>query len=56
MGNGRIPDWCADDYAEVMLCEMYHCTPSELDEEDYHRTQKHLAVKGAIQTHQHNEA
>lgn len=45
-----------DDYVDMKLCEMYHCLPSQLDGEDYHRTQRHAAIKGAIETYQAREA
>lgn len=56
MSQGTIPDWCAADYADMTLCEMYHCTPSQLDGEDYHRTQRHLAIKSAVRKYQEDEA
>ena len=29
------------------LCEMFHCTPSQLDREDWHRVQRMLAIDAA---------
>jgi len=29
------------------LCEMFHCTPSQLDREDWHRIQRILMVEAA---------
>lgn len=34
-----------DDY---QLCELYHCTPSQLDREDYAVTQLHLGIQKAF--------
>jgi hypothetical protein len=56
MNQGMIPDWAADDYADMTLCDMYHCTPSQLDGEDRHRMMRHLAIKGAIRKYQEYES
>lgn len=50
-----IPDYIAEDYAEMYLCKMYHCRPSELDEEDYHKLQRHLAIQSGIDSYQQSE-
>jgi hypothetical protein len=32
-------------YSEVRLCrDVYHCRPSELDEEEFERIQMHIAI------------
>ena len=56
MSQGKIPDWCAADHSDMTLCKMYGCTPTQLDEEDYHRTQRHLAIESGIRKYQEDEA
>ena len=31
------------EYQELMLCRLYNCLPSELDEEDFERIVTHIA-------------
>ena len=39
------PPW---PYVELRLCrDVYHCTPSQLDEEDWDTVKTHLALMGA---------
>lgn len=45
--GGEFPDWIADDVFTLRLCEMYHCRPSELAEEDWHTVLRHRAIKAA---------
>jgi hypothetical protein len=45
--GGRFPDWIADDIDDLRVCELYHCTPEEADEIDYHRARVHRAIKSA---------
>jgi hypothetical protein len=33
----------------LRLCELYHCTPSQLEDEDYHEAMIHLAIRSAEQ-------
>ena len=41
-GQRRELPWL---YSEVRLCrDIYHCTPSQLDAEDWDRIQRHIAV------------
>ena len=47
MQNGRYPDWIADAVRELRACEMYHCRPSELGNEDWHTVARHMAIKAA---------
>jgi hypothetical protein len=49
MGKGAIPPDMVDDVDETELCEMFHCLPSQLDGEDYHRLRKNLVIRHAIQ-------
>lgn len=38
----------------VLCCEMYHCTPSELDEQDWLRVNEHLLcreIEGQVRAH-----
>jgi hypothetical protein len=56
MTSGRYPDWIADAVRELRACEMYHCTPSELDEEDWHTVTRHMAIKAAEQKYLDAEA
>jgi hypothetical protein len=37
-----------DDYIDFWLCtQVYHCLPSELDEQDHEMIMKHLTMLGA---------
>lgn len=36
------------EYTELVLCrDVYHCTPAELDEQDWARVQMHIALLNA---------
>jgi len=40
---------------EYILCkEIYHCTPQELDEVDYHTSQTHLLIHSIYHEKAHN--
>ncbi len=40
--GGRVPEpW---ELSEMVLCKLYGCTPSQLDQEDHERVQKHLII------------
>lgn len=32
----------------MQLCKLYHCTPSQLDKEDFSRVMLHLELNGAL--------
>jgi hypothetical protein len=51
-----IPADLVDDVKESELCEMFHCLPSQLDGEDYHRLMRTVAIRHAIQGWRANEA
>lgn len=42
-----------DDYK---LCELYRCTPSQLDHEDYAVTQLHLGIQKAFADKEEKDA
>ena len=38
-----------EEFTEYILCtEMYHCTPSQLNDEDYYTIVDHLAIRAGI--------
>lgn len=39
------------EYTEFVLCELYHCTPKELDEQDSDIVTIHLAIWNARQSY-----
>ncbi len=53
--NGRYPPWGeSPEWDEVLEakremddCERYHCLPSQLDGEDYHRLERHRLIRAA---------
>ncbi len=49
MTQGKLPPEYVDDYRDMELCRMYHCTPSELDREDASRVMRHYAIDQAIE-------
>jgi hypothetical protein len=49
MSQGRLPPAIVEDYRDLELCRMYHCTPSELDREDAGRVLRHWAIDQAIE-------
>lgn len=39
-----------DEFEEYILCsEIYHCTPSQIEKEDYNKTKIHYAIYNIIQ-------
>lgn len=40
------------EYLEYRLCELFHCRPSELDEEDWDRVQSAMIVHNAMNEYQ----
>ncbi len=45
-GNDVPQPW---ECSELVLCGLYHCRPSELDEEDWDRIQKHLIILNVME-------
>lgn len=56
MRGGRIPSDLVEDVWTVELCELFHCLPSQLDEEDKHEIDKLLAIKRALNRWHTHEA
>jgi len=48
LGCGPVPF----DYTVYQLCMMYHCTPSELDEQDWNTVNLHREFALLDQKHQ----
>jgi hypothetical protein len=45
--GGQVPDEYVRDANDLELCKLYHCTPRELDAQDYRRVQRHLTIENA---------
>ena len=48
LNGGSVPEWIADDYNDLELCKLYHCTPAELDAQDHARIERHMAIESAL--------
>lgn len=49
MNYERIVAGYERDFASYVLCtQLYHCTPSELDEQDYQVISKHLIISDQV--------
>ena len=45
----RIPADLVPDVSDLEWCELFHCTPSQLDGEDYHRLQRLGTIHAALE-------
>ncbi len=54
--RGTLPPAVTDDYRDLELCRMYHCTPSQLDREDASRVMRHWHIDRAIERWREMEA
>ena len=51
-----LPPDLTDDVAELELCKLFHCTPSQLDREDWHRINRLGAIHNTMERWRSEEA
>jgi len=45
LGYGDLPE----EFTDYIICtELYHCLPSQLDDEDWFTMQDHLAIRAGV--------
>jgi len=51
-----VPDDLRDDLAELELCRLFNCTPSQLDREDWHRVNRLALLHSTMEKWRNLEA
>jgi len=51
-----VPDDLVSDMSDLDWCQLFHCTPSQLDGEDFHRINRLSTLHGALEKWRSAEA